>query len=159
MSYNPAYYPTTENSVLRGTLLMTMINFVDDPADYYTVYINGVMKDREYRKTLGLDSWYLYVGDVVRIEIDGTVPTYAAGVLRRDYTTVDLNGNNGIYETDITPVISGNSITFTATTINSAYNFEYEVELELIDDSFIILAEDSRKLQAQSGAYINYEHI
>lgn len=158
MSYRPAYYPTVDNSVLRGSLLMTMINFVDDPADFYTVYINGVIKDREYRKTFGLDSWYLYVGDVVRIEIDGTVPTYAAGVLRRDYTTVDLLGNNGIYETDITPVISGNSITFTATTVNTAYNFEYEVELEIIDTNFRILTEYSEILQAQDNAYINYEH-
>jgi hypothetical protein len=135
-----------------------MINFLDDPADYYTVYINGVMRDREYRKTLGLDSWQLYVGDVVRVEIDGTVPIYEAGVLRRDFTTVDSDGNNGIYETDITPTISGNSITFTATTVNSAYNFEYEVELELID-TFVILTENSEELQAEDSSLINYEHI
>ena len=158
MSYNPAYYPIIDNSILRGTLLMTMINFEDDPADFYTVYINGIIRDREYRKTNGLDSWQLYVGDVVRVEIDGTVPTYGAGVLRRDYTTIDLFGNNGIYETNITPTISGNSITFTATTVNSAYNFEYEVELEIIDGSFIILTENSDKLQAEDSAYINYEH-
>jgi hypothetical protein len=158
MSYNPAYYPTLENSILRGTLLMTMINFEDDPADYYTVYINGIIRDREYRKTNGLDSWQLYVGDVVRVEIDGTVPTYSGGVLRRDYTTKNLNQNDGIYETDITPTVSGNSITFTATTINSAYNFEYEVELEIIDGSFIILTENSDYIQAESSAYINYEH-
>jgi hypothetical protein len=158
MSYNPAYYPTLENSILRGTLLMTMINFEDDPADYYTVYINGIIRDREYRKTNGLDSWQLYVGDVVRVEIDGTVPTYSGGVLRRDYTTKDLNENDGIYETDITPTLSGNSITFTATTINSSYNFEYEVELEIIDGSFIILTENSDYIQAESSAYINYEH-
>jgi len=158
MSYRPAYYPTVDNNVMRGSLLMTMINFLDDPADYYTVYINGVMRDREYRKTLGLDSWQLYVGDVVRVEIDGTVPIYEAGVLRRDFTTVDSDGNNGIYETDITPTISGNSITFTATTVNSAYNFEYEVELELID-TFVILTENSEELQAEDSSLINYEHI
>jgi len=158
MRGTPAYYPIQEQDILRGTLLMTMINFDDDPADYYTVYINGVIKDREYRKTFGLDSWYLYYGDVVRIEIDGTVPFYTAGVLRRDYTIINIGNNDGIYETDITPTISGNSITFTATTVNTAYNFEYEVELEIIDTDFVIKTESDEKIKAQNDAYINYEH-
>lgn len=137
---------------------MSLINFMNDPADYYTVYINGVMKDREYRQTFGLDSWYLYVGDVVRVEIDGTVPFYTAGVLRRDYTNIETNNNDGIIETDITPTISGNSITFTATTINTAYNFEYEVELTIVDTDFVIKTENDEKIKAQDNAYINYEH-
>ena len=65
---------------------------------------------------------------------------YDLTVFRRDYTTDDENGNNGITYTFITAAqlnYGSNStiITFTAQTQSDSYNFEYRVGIGACFDS------------------------
>ena len=46
-------------------------------------------------------------------------------LIRRDYTTDDVGGDNGIKENTIVSNVGFSTYTFTATTVNDAYDFEY----------------------------------
>lgn len=133
MSYNPANYPIKDDNVLRGSLLMTLTNYFDDPNDYYTVTVNGTLRDQQYVKTDNFYSTYLYVDDVVTITYYGTVSQVYVTAERKDYTTISVDYDNGIEFVPITPTIVGSSITFTATTVNSAYNFDYLIGIEIVN--------------------------
>lgn len=119
---------------MRGQLLVSTTNFDQTSGDYLDIYVNNVINKRLYLTSYGLYSCPLYVGDVVRIEVTDVSPiiTSYLNLIRRDYTTDDEGGNNGIVDTTIAVSVPDTSYTFTATTVNSAYDFEYRLENTLV---------------------------
>ena len=51
------------------------------------------------------------------------------GVTKTDYTTDVINEDDGIRTINVTSVSGSDSVTFTATTISTSYNFEYHVDM------------------------------
>jgi hypothetical protein len=127
----PAPTPTPTPGMI-GSLMMS---FYETPkgkgGPYYKVIVNGSNRDLHYTDTTDLYSTNLNLGDVVEISIENN-PSYLEvyGVIRRDYTTDDSLGDMGIVDSTISSTTggTGTSVIFTASTISSAYNFEYRVE-------------------------------
>ena len=119
---------------MRGQLLVSTTNFDQTSGDFIDIYVNNVINKRLYLTSFNLYSCPLYVGDVVRIELTDVSPLLISylNLVRRDYTTDDEGGNNGIVDTTIAISVPTSSYTFTATTINSAYDFEYRLENTLV---------------------------
>lgn len=129
MSYNPANYPIVDSNILRGSLLMNFDNPNNDPTAYYAVTVNGNNRDQEYITTDNFFSTYLYVGDVVNIIMYNGQSSQYLGVKRTDFTTDSNNSNSGISTVNVASISNISSITFTATTVNTSYNFEYSLAL------------------------------
>lgn len=123
--------PTTPEPVI-GSLILNFNELVDSfGGDQVIVLINNVIAKRQYTDVTGMYMWRLYVGDVVQIQISTQpVTSYRKvwNLVRRDYTTDDIYGDNGIRDTFIT---SGTSfanpglINFTVAKDSLAYDFEY----------------------------------
>jgi hypothetical protein len=113
---------------MRGSLLITFEeNIFEIGTGYYSVTVNGQVRDLHYSRSNNLYSTYLNLNDVVSISIID-VPSYiSVNVFRKDFTTDDVNGNMGVVDNIISPVISGPGITvtFTATTVDNAYAYHY----------------------------------
>ena len=129
MSYNPANYPIFDSNVLRGSLLMTFDNPNNDATAYYTVTVNSDLRNQEYTDSNSLFTTYLYVGDVVTIVINNGQSSQYLGAKRTDYTTDAVYGDNGISTTNVSSISNISTLTFTASTVNTSYNFEYELNL------------------------------
>lgn len=144
----PSYQDTNTNA--KGSFIFTMENSIE----YLDIYINNVLSDKRYSIIEGLYGINLNINDVVRVESNAP---FTFNVIRKDYTTDEINGNDGIIVTDIG---NGNLVTgytFTATTITNAYNFEY-----LFDSTgqfnFKILTEDTRFILTENNDFINQEY-
>lgn len=128
----PRIYPSEQstNAAANGTLILSFDDTVF-PGGNLNVSINSVARPSIFRNTSGFDYHNLLQNDVVTISTNlGSAYRKVISVYRRDYTTDDQGGNNGIVDTLITGfTTTGNSYTFTATTIPSAYNFEYRLSL------------------------------
>lgn len=116
---------------MRGQLLVSTTNFDQTSGDWIDIYINNVINKRLFLTSFNLYSCPLSIGDVVRIEVTDVSPliTSYLNLVRRDYTTDDEGGNNGIVDTNIVNNVSFTSYTFTATTVNPAYDFEYRMDI------------------------------
>jgi hypothetical protein len=121
---------------MSNSLIITFNELVKDlGVDSYSVSVNGHPRTTQNTDVDGIYSTYLETYDVVTISID-TSPSgllRVINVIRRDYTTDDIAGDNGIRDTFISSS-SGTTgttyfITFTATTIESCYNYEYRVTI------------------------------
>ena len=119
---------------MRGQLLVSTTNFDQTSGDFLDIYVNNIINKRLYLTSFNLYSCPLSVGDVVRIEATDVSPLITSyfNLVRRDYTTDDEGGNNGITDTTIAVSVPDTSYTFTATTVNSAYDFEYRLENTLV---------------------------
>ena len=144
---------------MRGQLLVTILDFGVSPGDYLDIYIKNVINKRNYLSSDNLYSCPLYVGDVVRLEfvdVDPIVISYL-DILRRDYTTDDEGGNNGIVDTLVANGIPLTVYTFTATTVNSAYDFEYRLNNTLVTQ-YQLWTEASEPILAENNNYINQQY-
>ena len=144
---------------MRGQLLISINDFDDAPGDYLDVYINNVINKRLFKQSNNLYSCPLYVGDVVRLEFFDINPIAISflDITRRDYTTDDEGGNNGIVDTSIANGVPLTTYSFTATTVNSAYDFEYRLDNTLVTQ-FQIWTEASQPILTENNEYINQEH-
>ena len=127
----PTPTPTPGTSArMRGSLLLTFNEY--QTPDYVDIYVNSELRDLRNNDVENLYSTYLYVGDVVTINLIGTIYDKTIDITRTNYTTNDQNGDNGITQTYITGTtgtsISAITVTFTATTIADTYDFEYLVD-------------------------------
>ena len=115
---------------MRGQLLITFFDKDGKGGDYIDIYTNNVIQKRIYVTSNNLYTCPIIIGDVVRLEFIDISPivNINLNLIRRDYTTDDSLGPNGIVETTILDDVTFSTITFTATTINSAYDFEYIVD-------------------------------
>lgn len=130
----PRIYPSYQDTNLtaKGSLIINYYDiFTNAYNDYVQVTVNGQLRDRIYNKVDGLYRTNLNIGDVVLIELTSNIILFKnITVYRRDYTTDDNAGDNGITDTLITFNNSDTttiSLTFTATTVSDGYNFEYRV--------------------------------
>jgi hypothetical protein len=144
---------------MRGQLLVSINDFDDSPGDYLDIYINNVINKRIHLTSYNLYSCPLYVGDVVRLEFLDIYPIVISylDITRRDYTTDDEGGNNGIVDTLVANGIPLNIYSFTATTVNSAYDFEYRLDNTLVNQ-FQIWTELSEPILTENNDYINQQY-
>lgn len=131
----PSPTPTPEGG-MRGSLMMSFDKEIDtEPIDFYQVVVNGNLRERTFDDVNDFYSTYLFTGDTVSVELfTNGLAFYDLSVIRRDYTTDDENGNNGIVDTFITAQqldygSSSSIITFTAETPTNTYNFEYRITI------------------------------
>ncbi len=121
---------------MRGSLLIDF-NAIDyRGGDSYQVFVNGnIVRDTHFTEIDNLYSTRLNVGDVCNISFNTTSNLIEnIGVYRLDYTTDEENGDRGIKNTFVTYASGPDTgstiqVTFTATTIPSAYDFYYKVDL------------------------------
>jgi hypothetical protein len=117
----PRIYPSQQDTNLtaKGSLIIS----IDTLIDYVQIFINNVLVDTEYSTVTGLYSVTINVNDVVKIS---SINAFLYSLNRKDYTTDDSNGDNGIKESLISnTTIADFEYIFTATTLTSSYNFEY----------------------------------
>ena len=112
---------------MRGQLLVSLVDDDGFGGDYLNVYTNSVLRKRIYVNSNNLYSCPIYVGDVVTLEFINLSPFVFRFLYldRRDYTTDDVEGDNGVKNTNIATDVLLTTYTFTATTVNTAYDFEY----------------------------------
>ena len=123
------------NQAIRGSLLITLSQTpIANESSDISVIVNGENRNIVYQEPENLYSTYLYNGDIVTINLigDSLVLNKIIEVTRRDYTTDDQGGDNGIRDTFITGYtgtsVSAVTVTFTASTISEDYNFEYLID-------------------------------
>ena len=123
---------------MRGSILLNFDEIVSNRgADFVVVTVNGVVRKVTTTECENEFMTYVNTGDVVDIELTPN-PSYTGttkeiSVSRLDFTTDDVDGDNGVKNTFIQS-ISGTTFylntTFTATTVSTAYNFHYVVTVE-----------------------------
>lgn len=127
-------YPSEQNtnSNANGSLIVSFNELIDDIGpDNYVVTVNGQRRMIQYTDTDGLYSTNLNLGDVVTFSLE-TSPTSLnklISISRLDYTTDDVNGNNGLVYTNVTGATGTTltGVTFVASNLSSSYNFEYRI--------------------------------
>jgi hypothetical protein len=125
----PSYQDTNINA--KGSVIINFNDIIlNSKEDFFEVLVNNQLRFTEYNQTEGLYSTNLNIGDVVIIRMTTSTTFFKSiSVSRRDYTTDDTQ-NNGIIDTFIDILnndIPTISYTFTATTLNNSYNFEYRI--------------------------------
>jgi hypothetical protein len=131
--------PLPTPGLLRGSVLVSFDEGIKDLGlDGYSVSVNGQLRTINYYDSTNLYNTFIYSGDVVTITVlsDESTTKQTIDVTRRDYTTDDQGGDNGVRDTYITGVtgtsVTATTITFTATTTSDTYNFEYLIDLTSI---------------------------
>jgi hypothetical protein len=123
---------------MRGSILLNFDEIVENHgADFVTVYVNNSVRKITMTECTNEFMTYVNTGDVVEIQLtpnlDYTGTTKEISVSRKDFTTDDVGSDRGIKNTFISSV-SGTTYylntTFTATTVSTAYNFQYIVTVE-----------------------------
>ena len=144
---------------MRGQLLVSLIDDDGFGGDYLDIYTNSVLRKRIYVTSNRLYSCPIYVGDVVTLDFTNLTP-YVFRYLnldRTDYTTDDVEGDNGIKTTNIVNGAPLTTYTFTATTVNTAYDFDYTFRNTNIVQ-FQILTENSDPIMTEDNDYINQQY-
>lgn len=129
----PAPTPTATPGIV-GSLILNFDELVNDRGiDTIQLSVNGSVRKLIYTDTDGLYVTNISSGDVVRIEVftNPTNLTKVINIIRRDYTTDDQNGDNGIKDTSISnttgTTVNPLIVQTIVSTIPGAYNFEYIV--------------------------------
>ena len=133
----PRIYPSFQdtNTTAKGSFILTLTNIY---LNNIQVTVNGILRDVEYSNLNGYYTTNININDVVTILLTSTPNNYykMLNVIRRDYTTDDVSGDYGIFDTLISNNNSfdttGLTVTFTATTSNASYNFEYRISASVM---------------------------
>lgn len=144
---------------MRGSLLISFGDQDGKGGEYIDVFANSVLLKRIYTTSNKLYSIPIYLGDVITLTLVNPVPniTTLLEIVRRDYTTDDVNGDYGIKETTIIDNIVFTTYSFTATTVNDAYDFEYLFNNTIITE-FQIWTEASEPIMTENNDYLNQEY-
>jgi hypothetical protein len=144
---------------MRGSLLISFGDSDGKGGEYCEVRSNGVILKTIYVVSKNLYSIPIYLGDVITLTLVNPNPNIVTllNLIRRDYTTDDEGGDRGIKETSIASNIVFNTFTFTATTVNDAYDFEYLFDNETITQ-FQIWTENSEPIMTENNEYLNQEY-
>jgi hypothetical protein len=117
---------------MRGTLLMSFAESINGRGGtHYIVTVNNGPRQYFWFDTTSLYSTFINVGDVVNVTLTGGTAPTTIDISRRDFTTDDEGGDNGIKLTSITGT-SNPSITFTVAARPDAYNFHYIVDASIL---------------------------
>lgn len=117
---------------MKGAFIVTYTNDDGFAGDYIEIKNNNSIVKRIYSNSNRLYSIPIVSGDVVSIEFI-TSGLVSIDLKRLDFTLDDEDGDKGIKQTSITPSVVGKKYTFTATTINDAYDFQYIFDSNLSD--------------------------
>lgn len=142
---------------MTGSFIISYLDDIEFGGDYLDVSVNGSLKKRLYNYTQNLYSVPLGIGDVVTIQyvpIGGFTSNF--DLIRKDYTPDNYNDDKGIKETIIASAETLTTYTFTATTINTAYDFEYVLTNGVISD-YQIWTEASEPIMTQNDEYLNQQ--
>jgi hypothetical protein len=123
----PSYQDTNINA--KGSLIITYDEIVNGPGgDNFEIYVNDVLRDRIWLDVDGFYSTHLVLNDVVKLRFPGPQQSLSIDISRKNYTTDD-NNDNGLTYTYIDTInqflTTDFEYSFTATTTNNSYNFEY----------------------------------
>ena len=119
-----------------GSLLITFDERINGRGGgYFNVTVNGETRNTHFTDINRLYSTDLFIGDVCTVCVYQPNGGQTIGVIRKDYTTDDQGGDRGIVDNTITNQTGGENlcVTFTATTVSNAYNFEYRLDLSYIE--------------------------
>ena len=145
---------------MRGQLLITFDDIdAQIGGDFMDIFVNNVIQKRIYISPYKLYTCPIYVNDVVRFDFTNVSPiviTYLS-LIRRDYTTDDIEGNMGIVDTNIATDVAFTTYTFTATTVNNAYDFEYIMSNASVVQ-FGLLTEASDPILTENNDYLDIEY-
>jgi len=145
---------------MRGSILLTFNEEIDN-LGIDNIIINVAGQER-YIRYIDSDTIYttlVNTGDVVSITINflPSLLNKQISTTRRDYTTDDQSGDNGIRDTFIS-TISGTltpiTLTFTATTVADAYNYEYRVNASTNGLAYNLMTEDSEDILTENNLNI-----
>lgn len=145
--------------IMRGSLLISFGDSDGKGGEYVDVTANGILLKRIYTISNKLYSIPIYLGDVVTLTLVNPNPNIVTllNLVRKDYTTDDEGGDFGIKTTGIVSGVVFTSFTFTATTVNDAYDFEYLFDNNTITQ-FQIWTEDSEPIMTENNEYINQQY-
>ena len=106
--------------------MITFDSLEQKGGDFYKVTVNNQVRYTHHSTSDDLYSTFIYDGDVITIESN-----YPGdyNIVRKDYTTDDQGGDNGIRNVLISNSVAVFSVTFTATTVPEDYSFRYIVSL------------------------------
>lgn len=113
-----------------------MVSFLDYDwfgGDYMNILVNGTLEKKIYNTSNKLYSVPINTGDYITLVFNTTHS--AAGVLsvvRREYTTDDVGGNNGIVDTSIISNQYFSTYSFTISTGSLSYGFEYRADIDSV---------------------------
>lgn len=125
----------TQLDPVNGSLILNFDELVNNLSnDRIDIRVNNIFRYRRFTDTTGLFTTPLNIGDVVTFSITTSPGSLGKqfSIIRRDYTTDDVEGNNGIKDTFVgsgSGTTSPYTTTFTANTISDSYNFEYRINV------------------------------
>ena len=142
---------------MRGSILLTFNEEIDN-LGIDNIIINVAGQER-YIRYIDSDTIYttlVNTGDVVSITINflPSLLNKQISTTRRDYTTDDQSGDNGIRDTFISTIsgtLSPITLTFTATTVADAYNYEYRVNASTNGLAYNLMTEDSEDILTENN--------
>jgi hypothetical protein len=145
---------------MRGSILLTFNEEIDN-LGIDNIIINVAGQER-YIRYIDSDTIYttlVNTGDVVSITINflPSLLNKQISTTRRDYTTDDQSGDNGIRDTFISTIsgtLSPITLTFTATTVPDAYNYEYRVNASTNGLAYNLMTEDSEDILTENNLNI-----
>lgn len=144
---------------MRGSLIISFDDIDGFGGDYLDIVVNSVLRKRIYTNSSSLYSCPLYVGDVVNLQFNDLSPSTDLNfdVYRRDYTTDDQGGDNGIKTTQVSSGVTNTGVTFTVSTLNISYDFEYRLDLESVIFESHLLTESSQPILTENNDNLDRE--
>jgi len=123
----PRIYPSQQNTNANatGSVIVTM----DNTVNFISMAYNNrpITNVRVYKIKDGYYAYNLRLGERVTINYAGSF--FSIKVIRKDYTTDDVNGNDGISYTNIATSNNVTTYSFTAATLPTSYNFDYLIQV------------------------------
>lgn len=143
---------------MRGSLLISFFDYERGIPDYVDISVNGNLLRRIYSASDRLYSIPIYNGDNVTVTYYS--PDYATisvlKLIKKEYTSDDVDGNLGIVTTTIASGISFTSYTFTVSVTSKAYDFEYYFDNGIVTQ-FQIWTENAEPILTEASDYLNQE--
>ena len=123
---------------MRGSILVNFDELVNDRGiDSFQVFVNAIQRDEHFTDVNNYYSTFVDIGQVVtfRVLFSGSIPQVS--IIRKDFTTDDENGDNGIKYTNIpfgvSTGVTGNwAYFFTTSTRPDAYNYHYIIDVKTV---------------------------
>lgn len=157
----PRIYPSYQdtNTTAKGSLLISFEEYEDTNNDYIEVIINSIMVKKLYFSYEGIFTYLLNIGDIVTITVYNASPSsdYEMSINRYDYTTDEFDGDSGVKLTNIIYRQIISTYTFTVSTINNAYSFNYVFD-NMDGRRFKIKTESNKNILTENNIYINQQY-
>lgn len=144
---------------MRGSFLATFLDYDPYGLDWMDIFNNGILKKRINISSNNLYSIPIELGDEITVTFGNPEPEIITQftLTRIDYTTDDVAGNNGIFETTIIDGVPFTTYTFTVSTISDAYGYEYRFINDVITQ-FQLWTEASEPILTENNDYINQQY-